>query len=79
MRMKIRMDVEGTPLTATLGDSETARDFASLLPLRLTLEDYAATEKLSDLPRKLSMKGAPAGSEPTVGDIAYYVIERLEP
>ena len=70
--MKIRMTVEGTPLTATLDDSETARDFASLLPLSLTLNDYAATEKVSDLPRRLSTKGAPSGSDPDVGDLAYY-------
>ncbi|MFL5576344.1 MAG: cyclophilin-like fold protein [Gemmatimonadaceae bacterium] len=70
--MKIRMTVEGTPLTATLDDSESARDFASLLPLSLTLEDYAATERISDLPRRLSTEGAPLGSDPDVGDIAYY-------
>ena len=40
--------------------------------MSLTLKDYAATEKVSDLPRKLSSEGAPAGSTPTVGDIAYY-------
>lgn len=50
--MKIRMIVDGTPLTATLDDTEAARDFVSLLPLALTLEDYAATEKVSDLPRR---------------------------
>ena len=70
--MKIRMIVEGTPLTATLDDTETARDFAALLPLSVTLEDYAATEKISDLPRRLSTKGAPPRSDPDVGDIAYY-------
>jgi hypothetical protein len=70
--MKIRMDVEGTSITATLDDNDTARDFASLLPLTLTLRDYAATEKISDLPRKLSTQDAPAGTEASAGDIAYY-------
>ena len=70
--MKIRLDVEGTTITATLIDNATSRDFASLLPLTLTLTDYAATEKISDLPRKLSTEGAPPGSDPSVGDIAYY-------
>jgi len=70
--MKIRLDVEGATVTATLVDSATARDFASLLPLTLTLTDYAATEKISDLPRKLSTEGAPPGTDPSVGDIAYY-------
>jgi hypothetical protein len=72
VNMKIRMNVEGTAITATLEDNETARDFVSLLPMTLTLEDYAATEKISYLPRKLSTKGAPPGCDPSVGDITYY-------
>jgi hypothetical protein len=70
--MKIRIDVEGATMTGTLEDSATARDFASLLPLVVTLADYAETEKISDLPRRLSTEGAPAGIDPSVGDIAYY-------
>jgi hypothetical protein len=70
--MRIRMIVEGTPLTATLDDNATTRDFASLLPLTLTLTDYEATEKISDLPKRLSTKGAPAGSDSSIGDISYY-------
>jgi hypothetical protein len=70
--MKIRMDVEGTAITATLVDNESSRDFVSLLPLALTLTDYAGTEKIGDLPRRLSTEGAPAGSNPSVGDIAHY-------
>lgn len=70
--MKIHINVEGTIVTATLVDNETSRDFVSLLPLTLTLKDYAETEKISDLPRRLSTKGAPAGSKPSTGDITYY-------
>jgi hypothetical protein len=70
--MKIRMDVEGRAVTATLDDNDTSREFVSLLPLTLTLKDYAATEKISDLPRRLSTKGAPAGTDPSIGDITYY-------
>jgi hypothetical protein len=70
--MKIRMDVEGTAITATLADNATSRDFVSLLPLTLTLKDYEATEKISDLPKRLSTEGAPAGSGPSIGDITYY-------
>src|SRR5215208_8207230 len=47
--MKVRIKIGEKEVTATLKDSETARDFASLLPLTLTLEDYAHTEKISDL------------------------------
>ena len=70
--MKIRITVGDKTVTATLIDSDTARDFVSLLPLTLTLEDYNKTEKVSDLPKRLSTKGAPSGSDPSVGDIAYY-------
>lgn len=70
--MKIRLMVDGKAMTATLADNATARDFVSLLPLTLTLEDYASTEKIAYLPKKLSTAGAPAGVDPDVGDITYY-------
>ena len=70
--MQIRIDVDGTKLRATLDESEASRDFASLLPLALTLEDYASTEKIADLPRKLSTKEAPPGTDAAVGDVSYY-------
>jgi hypothetical protein len=70
--MKIRLTIDGKAITATLLDNATARDLLSLLPLTLMLEDYAATEKISYLPRKLSTAGAPAGVDPEPGDIAYY-------
>jgi hypothetical protein len=70
---RIRLTIDGKELaTATLMDNATARDFLSLLPITLTLEDYASTEKIAYLPRKLSTANAPAGSDPSVGDIAYY-------
>ncbi len=70
--MKISLRTQHKVITATLADNATSRDFVSLLPITLTLKDYAATEKVSDLPRKLSTDGAPAGSDPSIGDIAYY-------
>jgi hypothetical protein len=70
--MKIRLTVGETVNTATLTDSETTRDFLSLLPLTLTLEDYVGKEKISMLPKRLSTAGAPSGSNASVGDITYY-------
>lgn len=70
--MRIRFMIEGKVAHATLENNATARDFASLLPMTLTLEDYARTEKIHYLPRKLSTAGAPAGADPSLGDIAYY-------
>jgi hypothetical protein len=69
---KIRMIVDGQVIAATLADNPTARDFVSMLPLTVTLSDYADTEKIVYLDRKLSTSGAPAGSTPTAGTIAYY-------
>ena len=34
--------------------------------------NYAGTEKVSDLPKKLSKDGAPSGSKPSAGSFAYY-------
>jgi hypothetical protein len=70
--MKIKITIKDTELTATLVDSETTQDFIAMLPLTITLEDYGGTEKISYLPEKLSTQGAPAGIDPSVGDITYY-------
>lgn len=70
--MKISITSGNTVLTATMLDNPTSRDFMSLMPLTLTLEDYAGIEKVSDLPRKLSTQGAPSGIDPEVGDITLY-------
>jgi hypothetical protein len=70
--VKINIRVNDEVIRATLNDSKAAQDFASQLPLSLTLEDYASTEKISVLPKKLSTDAAPPGFDPSVGDIAYY-------
>lgn len=70
--MKIRLKVNGHVLTARLLDNAAATAFLSLLPVTLTLEDYAFTEKVSPLPGKLPTVGAPSGSKPAAGDITYY-------
>jgi hypothetical protein len=70
--VKINIRIEDSDIPATLNGSKAAQDFASLLPLSLTLEDYASTEKISDLPKRLSTDGAPPGFDPSVGDITYY-------
>lgn len=70
--MQIKITIENTELTATLIESKTTRDFIALLPLTVTLEDYAGTEKISYLPKPLSTEDAPSGIDPSVGDITYY-------
>jgi hypothetical protein len=70
--MMIRITAGERILIAKLEDSAAGRDFAALLPLDLTLSDYNRTEKIADLPRRLSIEGAPDGIDPAIGDIAYY-------
>jgi hypothetical protein len=69
--MKIRLHVRDTPLTATLIDSKASRDFASLLPLTLTMNDLFRREKYGHLPRPISEEGRRAHAY-EVGQIAYW-------
>ena len=69
---RIHMIVGHETLSATLDDTPAGRDFATLLPLALSLSDYHATEKVADLPRKLDTTDAPARYTPKAGDITYY-------
>jgi len=71
--MKIRLIVGEQVATATLYDNATAKDFASLLPLSLTMTDYDTIERVSDLPRKLSIQDAPEGIAPSAGELTHYV------
>jgi hypothetical protein len=70
--MKIKFEFNGASMTATLYDNPSARDFASMLPLDLTIDDYSTNEKIAYLPRKLTEdESGPFGSE-APGDLAYY-------
>jgi len=70
--VKIRLVVGEQVATATLYDNATARDFASLLPLSLTMTDYDIIERVATLPRKLSTQGAPDGMAPVAGELTHY-------
>jgi hypothetical protein len=70
--MNLRLTVNGAPVSASLYDNAASRDLLKLLPLQLTLEDYASAEKIAYLPRKLDTAGAAAGFKPSRGDITYY-------
>ncbi|KXJ62239.1 MAG: hypothetical protein AXW14_00205 [Alteromonas sp. Nap_26] len=70
--MQIKLTFGDMSLSATLHDNPTARAFYAQLPLSLTLEDYASTEKIADLDKKLTTEGAPAGSSAKKGDLTYY-------
>ncbi|WP_192244662.1 cyclophilin-like fold protein [Mesorhizobium silamurunense] len=71
--MRIRMFFNGRTMTATLYDNPSARDFFSMLPLHLTIDDYAHNEKIAYLPRKLTEEGSgPFGNERPY-DLCYFV------
>lgn len=70
--MNLKITIGEQIVTAILYDNPTSKDFAAILPLTLTLEDYSNTEKISDLSKKLSIQNAPSGFDPSIGDITYY-------
>ena len=70
--MNIEIVIGKIVVPAQLLDNPTARDFADMLPLELELADYAQTEKVSDLSRKLKTQGSPDGFKASIGDITYY-------
>jgi hypothetical protein len=69
--MKIKINIGGKILTASLADNATARDFVSVLPLKLSMKDLFGREKYGDLPQALSEDG-PRKNRYEVGDIAYW-------
>jgi hypothetical protein len=71
--MKIRIAFNGQSFTATLYENPSARDLVSILPLDLTIDDYANNEKIAYLPRKLTEEGARPFSNEAPGDLCYFV------
>jgi hypothetical protein len=68
---KINIKVGDKILAAGLADNATARDFASVLPLSVSMMDLFGREKYGDLPKALSENG-PRKNRYKVGDIAYW-------
>jgi hypothetical protein len=69
--MKIRLKIDDKVITATLNDSKIARDFVSLLPLTLTMNDLFRREKFAHLPRAISEEGKRTHSY-EVGQVVYW-------
>jgi hypothetical protein len=69
----VRFSSNTTSVDVTIGeDNPAVRDFLSMLPLTLTVEEFAGREKISYLPRELRHRGSP-GSDPESGDLIYFV------
>ncbi|MGC5016528.1 cyclophilin-like fold protein [Streptosporangium sp. DT93] len=68
----VRFSSNATSVDVTIGqDNPAVRDFLSMLPLTLTIEELSGKEKIGYLPRKLNHNGSP-GSDPEDGDLIYY-------
>jgi hypothetical protein len=70
--VRIRCGFDQQSFTATLFNNPSVRDFASILPLDLTIEDYSNKEKIAYLPRKLTEDGSGPFSDEVPGDVCYY-------
>jgi hypothetical protein len=69
----VRFSTGSTSVEVTIGeDNPAVRDFLSMLPLTLTLEEFNGREKIAYLPRELAHAGSP-GSDPEDSDLIYYV------
>lgn len=69
--MKINIKVADKVVTATLIDSPTTKDFISLLPLTLAMNDLFGREKFAHLPKAISLEGERTRTY-EVGDISYW-------
>ena len=68
----VRFSGNGTYVDATIrSDNPTSRDLLSMLPLRITVKEFAGREKISYLRRSLETTGSP-GSDPENGDLISY-------
>lgn len=68
---KIRMMFNNQEVILSIYDSPASRDFLALLPLTMEFKDFARTEKIAYLPRKLDTADSPTPRE-AMGDFTYY-------
>lgn len=69
---RIKLTFNNEEVYVKLDDNQTSRDFLEMLPLTLQFEDYNNTEKIANLPEKLSTDGTPSGYDPQIADFSYY-------
>ena len=69
---KVRVLFADGEAVVRLEDHPACRDFAAMLPLTVTFEDFNGTEKIAYLPEKLDTEKSPAGCDPSEGSFTYY-------
>jgi len=68
---RLRITIGDKSIEATLADTGAARDFATLLPLTLAMNDLFRREKFATLPRAISEQGKRT-HDYAVGTIGYW-------
>jgi hypothetical protein len=68
---QIRIRMADRAITARLNDSEAARDFVSMLPLTIQMDDHLRREKTGIIPRPLSER-TPGSRTYEFGDLGYW-------
>lgn len=70
--MKVRFTFADKEVVAALNGSAAAREFLTMLPLDMQIEDYAHNEKIAYLPSKLVTRGNGPFADEKAGDLCYY-------
>lgn len=70
---KLAMQVGGKAVTIALADNAATQRLIAQLPAELEFKDFNNTEKITYLPNKISVEGAPRGHAPKAGDMCIYV------
>lgn len=71
--MKLSMQVGGKNVTIALAENAATQRLIAQLPAELEFKDFNNTEKITYLPNKISVDGAPKGHAPKAGDMCIYV------
>ncbi len=70
---KLSMQVGGQAVSIALADNVATQRLITQLPAELEFKDFNNTEKITYLPNKISVDGAPRGYAPKAGDMCIYV------
>lgn len=70
---RLRCRFADKDFTYRLLDNPTVRDFVSLLPLDLTIEDFSSNEKIAYLARRLDQGGHVPIRDEAPGDLCYFL------
>ena len=68
--MKMNVQIGNQTFTATLADTTAAQEFAQMLPMTITLDDYGGFEKVGSLGRSLTTSNSQTTT--AAGDIVLY-------